>query len=441
VAQDLFELTGGTLLSAQHFEIIRSLGTGATGEVFLARALRDGGREVALKVLENPDAFDELTLTRFRSEVQALRTLNHPNILRAFDFFDYKGCLAFTMEYVDGKDLSKLISEHKLNNDQVDEIMLQVLDAVHELHSNNIIHRDIKLENILLRNDGCIKLGDLGLMKRSDIKTLTRPGLILGTAQYMPPEYIKKGVYDERGDLYALGIVLLELLAGKRRLHAVPENKAMEHIIKSRFSISEDLLQGLTKGYRAIIAKATHLDPKRRYQNALEMRLDLIANRSSYGLLSAGQVISPDEHVKAPLLDWKSQHVKRPFWQLGLLGIVVSASMVFIWAYTPTLKPRVEIAHGEYVGLMRLSSARLTPVTFSISAQGINISGKDLGCNNDAFDIRKKSLLCGAALYRVQFEYANENQISGYITKQGSAHIVDFRAQRENAKLQNIRKG
>jgi serine/threonine-protein kinase len=432
-------MTAGTLLSAKNFEIIRSLGTGATGEVFLARALLDGGREVALKVLENPDAFDELTLNRFRSEVQVLRALNHPNILRAYDFFDYKGCLAFTMEFVDGMDLSKIISQHKLNNDQVDEIMLQVLDAVHELHSNNIIHRDIKLENILLRRDGCVKLGDLGLMKRVDSKALTRPGLILGTAQYMPPEYIKKGVYDVRGDLYALGIVLLELLAAKRRLHNVAENKAMEHIIKSRFAISEDLLDGISKGYRAIIAKATNLDPKRRYQNALEMRLDLIANRSSYGLLSSGQVLNPEEHSKGPLLDWNPSQTRRPVWHLGVLGVTVSCLMVFAWGYAPTLKPRVEITHGTYQGLARLSNTQFTAISFSVSSKGVALSGKELGCSNQVLDMKNKSVTCGAARYRVQFDSSSDSQFSGYITKQGSAQIVEFRAQKEVAKQKNIR--
>lgn len=428
VVQDLFELKAATQLSAQHFEIIRSIGRGATGEVFLARALQDGGREVALKVLENPDAFDELTLTRFRSEVQVMRALNHPNILRAYDSFDYKGCLAFTMEFVNGKDLGQLINSHELSTDQVDEIMLQVLDAVHELHSNNIIHRDLKLENILLRDDGCVKVGDLGLMKRSDSKGLTRPGLILGTAQYMPPEYIKKGVYDLRGDIYALGVVLLELLAGKRRLHGIAENKAMEHIIKTRFAISDELLKGLSKGYRAIIAKATNLDPKKRYQNALEMRLDLIANRSSYGLLSTGQVMSPQDIADRPLLNWSSGASKRSSWHTGAIALLISAATVCAWGLAPSLSSRVEISVGEYQGLLRLGDTRFAPVSFSVNQNGVFLGSKDLGCERKNINTKDRSFECGKSQYRIRFEESLGDQFSGYLTKKGSAQIVEFRA-------------
>ena len=215
----------------------------------------------------------------------------------------------------------------------------------------------------------------------------------------------------------------------------------MEHIIKTRFAISEDLLSGLSNGYRAIIAKATNLDPKRRYQNALEMRLDLIANRSSYGLLSAGQVICPEEHSKGPLLNWSPLQARRPVWQLGVLGITVSALMVFAWAYAPSIKTRVEISHGNYQGLARLSENQFSAISFSVSAKGVSLSGKDLGCNNQSLDIGDKSVRCGSARYRVQFDNSSESQFSGYITKQGSAHIVEFRAQKELATQQNIRKG
>ncbi len=425
--EDIFAPKANNPLSAQHFQIIRSLGRGATGEVFLAHALEDGGRPVALKVLENPDAFDDQTLKRFRNEVAVLKKLRHPNLIEAYDFFDYNGCLAFSMEHVDGDDLGHVLKRGRLNADEIDSIILQVLDALHELHINHILHRDMKLENVLLSKTGTVKVGDLGLMKKIDSKGMTRPGLIFGNAQYMAPEYIKKGIYDVRSEIYAVGVMLLELFSGKRRLAEVPENKVMETVIKSRFAIPEDMLEVLPHGYRRIVERALAIDPTQRYQNAIEMRYDIIKNRVKTHNDSV-VVIAEDE--PPPRVDWSSQP-RKPSKLLRSAGVVIMSTIIIFTSYgLSTRKPSFAIQQGDYRGTVRFMPNEFDLLKVSVRKGKINFESRELDCKNDALDLGKRALRCGIGNYLVEFEKTNENHISGFLVRKGHANIFEFKLER-----------
>lgn len=285
-----------TPLLAERFRVIRPLGEGSAGVVYHVADLQRDNKEVALKILTNKDAFDEHTLRRFEEEIKVMQRLRHANLIEAYDLIQLEDTIAFTMELVKGLDLGKLYNKTQLEHGEIDSIFKQLLLGLQELHSNGIVHRDIKLENVLICDDGSVKLSDLGLMKKSDLKDLTRTGVLLGTAQYMPPEYITASQFDNRGDIYACGVMLYEMLSGKRRLAELKGMEAIEHLIRSGFELPKLPLHGVAQKYMRIIEKATLKNPKKRYQTALEMAQDFCPELRS-GHAPSGIAIKPSVQV------------------------------------------------------------------------------------------------------------------------------------------------
>src|SRR5262249_19358674 len=148
------------------------------------------------------------------------------------------------------------------------------------------IHRDVKLENILLTEDGGVKLADLGLLKRlGNEKGMTRTGVLLGTAQYMPPEYVKNGVYDERSDVYAAGLALYELLTGERRLHHLKGMEALDYLIKSDFHVAPLLRTSrglLPTKYKKILERSLDPSPRKRFANVAELKQAFVLPMEHY---------------------------------------------------------------------------------------------------------------------------------------------------------------
>jgi len=256
---------------ADRFEILRELGKGSSASVYQVLD-RERQKLLALKVLTNRKAFLDSTISRFVEEFTICESIEHPNLVRTYDLFQTKNIIAFTVDYVDGSDLSKVIDSRQLSPPEIDLVFDQLLGALEELHGRNLIHRDIKPENLILGRDLVLKVVDLGLIKRVDEPGLTKTGIILGTAQYMPPEYVRSGEHDARGDIYACGMVLFELVTGKRRLKNYRGTEVLEILDRSDFTIPAAALQGVPKKYAEIIKKALAADPDRRYQSAAAMR-------------------------------------------------------------------------------------------------------------------------------------------------------------------------
>ena len=284
-------------LLAKRFEVLKILGKGSGSSVFQVRDRDHGGKEVALKVLTSEASFDGKALERFRNELEVCRTFKHPNLVEAFELIPLEDTFSFTMEYVNGTDLSKQLLYNPPAFDEIDRIFNQVLPALAELHRHGIVHRDIKLENVLVRKDGLVKLSDLGLLKKLDSEGLTQTGILLGTAQYLPPEYIKFSNFDIRGDIYAAGIMLYELLTRKRRLTGMPGMQAIEFLLKTKFVIPKIPDNSVPIKYRSILNRSLDPDPERRFQSAEEMRdaFQVAAHKSSRDLKLVGEKIgNPD---------------------------------------------------------------------------------------------------------------------------------------------------
>jgi eukaryotic-like serine/threonine-protein kinase len=222
-------LSAGTRLGP--YEIRSALGAGGMGEVYRARDTTLN-RDVAIKVLPDLFANDQERLARFRREAQVLAALNHPNIAHIHGFEDWGGIHALVMELVEGPTIADRIARGPIPLDEALPIARQIADALEAAHEQGIIHRDLKPANIKLRPDGIVKVLDFGLAKArkpspvaadvSQSPTITSPAMmtgasvILGTAAYMAPEQAKGRAADKRGDVWAFGCVLYEMVTGKR---------------------------------------------------------------------------------------------------------------------------------------------------------------------------------------------------------------------------------
>ncbi len=205
--------------------LMRELGRGGMGRVYLARE-EGTGRHVALKVLSGHHADDPGFLDRFQREIESLRQLDHPHIVRLFESGQELGSFYYAMEYLEGASLFDVLRKRKrLPWEEVLHIGWQMCRALRHVHERGIIHRDLKPSNLLLAEDGSVKLTDFGIAKLFAATQLTATGGVVGTADYLSPEQAAGKPVSPRSDIYSLGVVLYELLAGRPPFvsNSVPE--------------------------------------------------------------------------------------------------------------------------------------------------------------------------------------------------------------------------
>ncbi len=237
---------GGISTRFDRYEIISQLGAGGMGEVFLARDSRLD-RKVALKVLPDKIARDKERLHRFEQEAKAASALNHPNILTIFEFGSEEESHYIVLEYIDGVTLSEKIASGQLTLNESLTIASQVASALATAHEAGIIHRDIKPDNIMIRRDGIVKVLDFELAKLTELhkdfhptnnepptrlQIKTNPGTVMGTPNYMSPEQARGLETDSRTDIFSLGVVLYEMLAGQRPFKGESDLDVMSAILR-----------------------------------------------------------------------------------------------------------------------------------------------------------------------------------------------------------------
>ena len=247
------------LLPQYHIE--RLLGHGGMGAVYQGEqpALQ---RKVAIKLLPADLAMDAMFVARFQREARMLARLQHPGIVAVYDCGQSSaGHLYFVMEYVEGTDLQRVLRDPGLEPEQAMELITQICDALHYAHRQGVIHRDIKPANILLGVDGRVKVADFGLARPNEIEgdELTKTNMVMGTPAYMAPEQ-RMGHADARADIFALGVMLYEMLTGKRP-HGVFDPPSHKVHVDVRID--------------SVVLKAMQSEPERRYQQVSEMRSDV----------------------------------------------------------------------------------------------------------------------------------------------------------------------
>lgn len=260
---------------AERYQIIKSLGEGGMADVYLA-VDTILNREVAIKMLRGELSNDPVTLLRFQREANAASKLNHPNVVQVFDVGEYEGRHYIVMEHVRGRTLKQLIQlRGALHKEEAVNIMKQVVSAVQHAHEHHIIHRDIKPQNIMIKDDGTVKITDFGIALAHDAVQLTQSDSVLGSAHYLAPETTRGEPATNQIDIYALGIVFYELLSGDVPFHGDnPVQIAMKHLSEEIPSIRE-FNPSLPQAIENIIIKATVKNRAQRYKTAQEMYDDL----------------------------------------------------------------------------------------------------------------------------------------------------------------------
>ena len=257
------------------YKIVKSIGEGGMANVYLAwDTILE--REVAVKILRGDLAGDEKFIRRFQREANAASSLRHPNIVEMYDVGEDDGRYFIVMEYVDGKTLKSLIKKRgALNLTEAIDIMMQLTSGIACAHDSYIIHRDIKPQNVMILEDGRVKITDFGIAMALNNNELTQTNSVMGSVHYLPPEQASGSGSTIKSDIYTLGILMFELLTGKvpfKGDNAVEiAIKHMKDQIPSVCSINNTIPQSVEN----IILKACAKNPKNRYETVAEMHEDL----------------------------------------------------------------------------------------------------------------------------------------------------------------------
>lgn len=266
---------GKTILKGR-YEIIRAIGYGGMAEVYLAHdQLLD--RNVAVKMLRDQFLEDKELLEQFRREAKSAARLVHPYIINIYDVVSEGSSQYIVMEYVDGLTLKEYMQEHKLPLNAVLEIAVRLADALQHAHSHNIIHCDIKPQNVLLDKNMNPKIADFGIAKMVTNQTMVYSKSVMGSVHYISPEQASGGKITACSDVYSLGVVLFEMLTGQvPYVGPTAVAVAMMHVEKPVPQLA-DYMENVPEGMQEIINKALAKRCEERYENAGQLRRDLLA--------------------------------------------------------------------------------------------------------------------------------------------------------------------
>ncbi|MBL8192549.1 MAG: serine/threonine protein kinase [Blastocatellia bacterium] len=270
----------GTVI-VDKYEIIELLGCGGMGQVYLAKDLHLN-RLVAVKTLSQSNFLNSERKARFFREAQMASALNHPNILSIYDIVIENEKPFLIMEYVDGQTLREVLNDNKMNLALALDIAIQLAQGLLAMHNAGIIHRDLKLDNFILRKDGYLKILDFGLAKPvSEKENLskfeTKIGLVIGTPRYMSPEQARGKELDCRSDIFSFGSVFYELLS--HRL-AFDEEDDMQSLYQVVFSNPTELSEEVPTRLRQLLAKIMQKNPDNRTQSIQEVLDELLITRN-----------------------------------------------------------------------------------------------------------------------------------------------------------------
>ena len=257
------------------YEIIKTIGEGGMANVYLANdTILE--RKVAIKVLRGDLSNDEKFIRRFKREALSVSNLSHPNIVEVYDVGEDEGNYYIVMEYIDGKTLKQLLQKRgALTLTEVIDIMSQLTDGLTHAHEAYIIHRDIKPQNIMIQDNGLIKITDFGIATAINGAQLTQTNSVMGSVHYLPPEQASGKGATIKSDIYSLGVLMYELLSGSVPFKGdTAVEIALKHMKEKIPSIRKQI-PTIPQSVENIILKATAKNPKNRYDTVKEMYSDI----------------------------------------------------------------------------------------------------------------------------------------------------------------------
>jgi len=265
-------LTKGTMV--QHYRIIEKIGAGGMGEVYLAEDTKLN-RQVALKFMPAHLASDTDMRTRFTREAQAAAKLDHPNIVPVYEVGEFHDRPFIAMAHIDGQSLRDIIKKGKLSVSESISLTMQICEGLQKAHEAGVVHRDVKPGNIIIDKSDRARLLDFGLATVTGEEKLTKTGSTLGTVGYMAPEQILSKKTDKRADLFSVGVILYELITGRRPFTGENDVAVVKAITDATPEPIARFKSGVTGELQQVINKALSKDPSMRYQHADGMLADL----------------------------------------------------------------------------------------------------------------------------------------------------------------------
>jgi hypothetical protein len=309
---------------AERYRVVALAGRGGMGEVYRAEDLRLT-QVVAIKFLPESLSQDAAALARFHTEVRTARQVSHPNVCRVFDIGEAEGALFLTMEYVDGEDLASVVRRiGRLSPDKATEIARQICAGLAAAHERGVIHRDLKPANVMLDGSGKIRITDFGLagiaasIKGADIRA--------GTPAYMAPEQLAGRDVTPRSDIYSLGLILYEILTGKRAFEASTLPELMKLRERGLITNPSTLVRDLDPLIERVILRCLETDPEKRPASALQVAAALPGGDPLAAALAAGETPSPEMVAAAGETEGL-----RPRLALALLSLVVVGLMALLF--------------------------------------------------------------------------------------------------------------
>jgi eukaryotic-like serine/threonine-protein kinase len=270
-----------------HYELIRQIGIGGMGEVYLAKD-QELDRQVAIKILNEEFSRDESNLERFVREAKATSALNHPNILVIHEIGESEAGHYIASEFIEGRTLREVLTQSQMSLGEVLDVSIQIAGALSTAHEAHLIHRDIKPENVMVRPDGYVKVLDFGLAKLVEqenksfigledatTRNRTAKGVILGTVNYMSPEQAKGEQVDERTDIFSLGVVISEMITGRTPFAGDSPSETFANLINAEPQPLSRFASNVPDELKRIVAKTLRKNKKERYQTMKDVLTDL----------------------------------------------------------------------------------------------------------------------------------------------------------------------
>ena len=385
-------MIGETIL---HYKILEKLGEGGMGVVYQAEDIKLK-RLVALKFLPSHLSASKDDLARFNKEAQTAAVLNHPNICTIHAIEEDKDRQFIVMEYVDGITLSRKIEQSPLKMNDAISYAIQIGEALQEAHSNGIVHRDIKTENIMVNTKNQIKVMDFGLAKLKGSIKLTKTSSTVGTLSYMAPEQIQGGEVDARSDIFSFGVVLFEMLTGLLPFQGEHDASIMYSILNEEPEPLQKYIPDANSDLIHIINRILEKDPEDRYQSMKDIVIELRRINKRTGSVSRKTMsYSPQPTKEVPVredVQEETKPAKKKLWLItGSLAVVIIlvglSYLLFFKNSKPSLPPLKTINFTSYPG------AVFDP---AFSPDGKSIAFVWNGVNQDNYNIYVKLVGAGS---------------------------------------------
>lgn len=325
----LHALQPGRVLG-NRYEILQLLGEGGMGAVYKARDI-EVDRFVAVKVIRPDLASRPDILARFKQELILARQVTHKNVIRIFDLGEAEGLKFITMDFIEGRDLKSILREKgKLPTDEVTKIVTQICRALDAAHSEGVVHRDLKPQNIMVDAKGRVTVMDFGIARSMEMQGMTQTGSLVGTPEYMSPEQAKGEDVDARSDLFTLGIIFYELLTGKTPFYADTAYATLLKRTQERARDPMELDPTISPQLSGVVMKCLEMNREQRYGAALDIIHDL-GQQTVTGTRTIPPAIAPAAPAVAPAPAKAPGLQKYRLWIIGGAVVVLLAVVLVVF--------------------------------------------------------------------------------------------------------------